>query len=59
MISGKCDLINSLDMIKLCFRAGLVTLEGFEKTLRDHQALCDEIWIEQRDRAAAIIGKMG
>eukprot|EP00956_Cyclotella_meneghiniana_P039004 scaffold163915_cov23-Cyclotella_meneghiniana.AAC.2 len=54
MIAAKCGYEDSLNNIKQGFRDGLVTKEDFEKTLRGHQAACNETKSEQRDRAAVI-----
>eukprot|EP00956_Cyclotella_meneghiniana_P029628 scaffold72399_cov49-Cyclotella_meneghiniana.AAC.9 len=54
VISAKCGLKISLDIVKLGFADGHVTKEEFEKTLRGYQASCDETKSEQRDRAAEI-----
>ena len=54
MIAASCGSKNSLQSVTQGFRAGLVSKEDFEKTLRDYQAACDEAKSEQRDRAAVI-----
>eukprot|EP00956_Cyclotella_meneghiniana_P024258 scaffold48472_cov42-Cyclotella_meneghiniana.AAC.4 len=55
MIASKCGSKISLNNVKQGYKQGQVTKEGFEKTLRDYQAACDETKSEQRDRAASII----
>eukprot|EP00956_Cyclotella_meneghiniana_P033413 scaffold95825_cov40-Cyclotella_meneghiniana.AAC.1 len=54
MIAAESGLKDSLDMVKQGFTQGDVTKQDFEKTLRDHQASCDETKSEQRERAAVI-----
>eukprot|EP00956_Cyclotella_meneghiniana_P035309 scaffold113655_cov23-Cyclotella_meneghiniana.AAC.1 len=54
MIAAKCGYKCSLDVVKQGFIDGLVTKEGFEKTLRAYQASCNETKSEQRDRVAVI-----
>eukprot|EP00956_Cyclotella_meneghiniana_P007846 scaffold10456_cov45-Cyclotella_meneghiniana.AAC.5 len=56
MISAKCGDNNSMDEVKKGFKAGVVTKQEFEETMRGHQAACDEIRSEQRDRAKAARG---
>ena len=57
MIAANCGHKDSLHNIKQGFRAGHVTKEDFERTLRTYQSSYDETKSEQRDRAAAIIAR--
>ena len=51
MIAAKCGVKHSMHCVNAGFRAGYVTKEEFEKTLRDYQASCDETKSDQRDKA--------
>ena len=53
MIAAKSGYHDSLEMVKIGFKGGIVMKEDLETTLRCYQASQDEVKSEDRDRAKA------